>query len=195
MELVNNDSKMKILNENLDKQEIYVNINIFRHKFTEAFTDELSIFSKIHQYDHRKDFKEAWNIWTKDNEDLVETEISRLVENGYTGNILDKMFKSARYYFRKKSIEKKIPKNRRVYIGVNKDLLESMDNHILNNINNKKEFKPSDGFIIFCKENMEILQKEVTRLCNFGFSDHIEIKNKMKKTYKNRYFICVKNKI
>jgi hypothetical protein len=193
MELAN---KTIVLTKILDQQDTdNVNINIFRYKFTEQFTDELYHFSKIHQYDHRKDFKEAWNIWINENEDLVETEIARLVEIGYDGNIFDKMFKSARYYFRKKSTEKKEPQKRRAYIGVHKDLLESIDKHILNNINNKKEYKPSEGFTLFCKETTEILQKEVARLCKCGLTDHVEIRDKIKKTYKNRYFIFVKNKI
>ena len=100
------------------------------------------------------------------------------------------MFKSARYYFRKKSTEKKEPQKRRMYIGVEKELLEAMDKHILQNVKNK-EYKPSDGFSIFCKENIEILQEEVKRLCKCGLTNHIEIKDKIKKTYKNRYFMLV----
>ena len=192
MELAN---KTKILTEILDQKDPDINVNIFRYKFTEQFTKELYHFSKIHQYDHRTDFKEAWNIWINENEDLVETEVSRLEQLGYDGNIVDKMFKSARYYFRKKSTEKKEPQKRRVYIGVHKDLLEAIDNHILNNINTKKEYKPSEGFTFFCKETTEILQKEVARLYKCGLTDHVEIRDKIKKTYKNRYFIFVKNKI
>lgn len=167
-----------------------ININIYRYKFIEEFTGELYKFSKIHQYDHRKDFKEAWNIWVDDNQGLVDEEVRRLSNLGYDGDILDKMFKSARYYFRKKSTEKKEPQKRRVYIGVEKDLLEAMDKHIIQNVNNK-DYKPSDGFSIFCKENLEILQEEVNRLCKCGLTNHIEIKDKIKKTYKNRYFMLV----
>jgi hypothetical protein len=167
-----------------------ININIYRYKFIEEFTGELYKFSKIHQYDHRKDFKEAWNIWVDDNQGLVDEEVRRLSNLGYDGDILDKMFKSARYYFRKKSTEKKEPQKRRVYVGVEKDLLEAMDKHIIQNVNNK-DYKPSDGFSIFCKENLEILQEEVNRLCKCGLTNHIEIKDKIKKTYKNRYFMLV----
>jgi hypothetical protein len=164
--------------------------NIFRFKFTDDFTNELFKFSKIHQYDHRKDFKEAWNIWVDDNQSLVDEEVRRLSNLGYDGDILDKMFKSARYYFRKKTTEKKEPQKRRVYIGVEKELLEAMDKHIIQNVNNK-DYKPSDGFSLFCKENIEILQEEVNRLCKCGLTNHIEIKDKIKKTYKNRYFMLV----
>ena len=167
-----------------------ININIYRYKFIEEFTGELYKFSKIHQYDHRKDFKEAWNIWVEDNQGLVDEEVRRLSNLGYDGDILDKMFKSARYYFRKKSTEKKEPQKRRVYIGVEKELLEAIDKHIIQNVNNT-DYKPSDGFSVFCKENIEILQEEVNRLYKCGLTNHIEIKDKIKKTYKNRYFMLV----
>lgn len=166
------------------------NVSIYRYKFTDDFTQELYKFSKIHQYDHRKDFKEAWQIWTEENENLVDSEVRRLVNLCYDGDVLDKMFKSARYYFRKKDADKKEPQKRRVYIGVQKELLEAMDKHIVNNINNK-DYKPSEGFSLFCKEYFEILKEEVNRLCKAGFTDHNEIKDKIKKTYKNRYFILV----
>lgn len=194
---INNQANYVIENRNEDIIENTsqcvndeININIYRYKFIEEFTGELYKFSKIHQYDHRKDFKEAWNIWVDDNQCLVDEEVRRLSNLGYDGDILDKMFKSARYYFRKKSTEKKEPQKRRVYIGVEKDLLEAMDKHIIQNVNNK-DYKPSDGFSIFCKENLEILQEEVNRLCKCGLTNHIEIKDKIKKTYKNRYFMLV----
>ena len=68
------------------------NVSIYRYKFTDDFTQELYKFSKIHQYDHRKDFKDAWQIWTEENENLVDGEVRRLANLGYDGDILDKMF-------------------------------------------------------------------------------------------------------
>lgn len=173
-----------------DEEEELYDVNIFRYKFCEDFTKPLYQFSKIHQYDHRKDFKEAWNIWIEENEDLVNQEVRRLTELDYKGDILDKMFKSARYYFRKKSTEKKEPKKRRVYVGIQSELLAAMDKHI--NANKKNDnYKPSTGFDEFCKEYIEILKVEVTSLCKSGITDSEEIKNKIKKTYKNRYFMLI----
>ena len=179
-----NDDDLKV-----DEEEL--TINIYRYKFTDNFTQELYKFSKIHQYDHRKDFKEAWNIWTECNDDIVSVEVLRLTNLGYHGDILDKMFKSARYYFRKKSTEKKAPVVRCQYVGVHKDLLDSMDRHIEMNIRNT-EYKPSEAFNNYCAVNKDILREEVTRLLKMGFKDSIEIGNKIKKTYKNRYFLFVK---
>ena len=170
-----------------------INVSIYRYKFTDDFTNEMYKFSKVHQYDHRKDFKEAWNVWIEENDGIVTDEIKRLTEMGYDGDILDKMFKSARYYFRKKSTEKSEPQARRTYIGTQKDLLEAMDYHIKSNISSR-EFKPSDGFDEFCKKNIDILKEQVNMLCQSGLTDSNEIKTKIKKTYKNRYFLLLNSK-
>ena len=179
----NNESTESCINESINQ-----NINIFRYKFADEFTCELFKFSKIHQYDHRKDFKEAWKTWLQENEEIVEEETRRLKNLDYQGNIEDKMFKSARYYFRKKSTEKKAPTERRIYVGVQKGLLDAMDEHILSKIESKK-CKPSESFDDFCKNNIDLLKEEVTLLCNNGNINSAEIKQKIKKTYKNRYFL------
>jgi hypothetical protein len=107
-EMNNNNIELNVLDEMLREEEERtesikkINAPIFRFKFTEAFMEDLYKFSKIHQYDHRKDFKEAWTIWIEENNDIIDEEVERLLALGYDGDILDKMFKSARYYFRKK---------------------------------------------------------------------------------------------
>lgn len=177
-------------NKDTNERNDDINVNIYRYKFTNEFTNDLYKFSKVHQYDHRKDFKEAWENWTKDNSELVDGEVRRLTNIGYDGDILDKMFKSARYYFRKKSTEKKAPAKRRIYVGSQKDLLEAMDEHIKSNISSG-DFKPSEGFDEFCKKNLDILKEQVSMLCHAGLTDSNEIKAKIKKTYKNRYFLII----
>ena len=99
------------------------------------------------------------------------------------------MFKSARYYFRKKGTEKKEPLDRREYISLDTMFLQLMDEHISKNIQ-----KPSEGFIQFCDENREVLKEQVEKMVELQMSLD-SIKEKVKKTYKNRYFIFVnKNK-
>ena len=182
----------KSINENNDQRTSdNFNLNIYRYKFTQEFTDELFKFSKIHQYDDRKSFKEAWNLWIEDNEIIVKEEFNRLRDIGYDGDVFDKMFKSARYYFRKKSTEKKEPTKRRSYVSCQKEFIDAMDKHIKCNISSG-DFKPSDGFDEFCKENIVLLKEEVTQLCRSGISDSNEIKDKIKKTDINRYFLANK---
>jgi hypothetical protein len=186
------------MNNNIEERENArmledIQLNIFRHKFSEEFMVDLSIFSKIHQYDDRETFKEAWKIWAEENEEMIGKEMEVLSENNYTGDVLDKMFKSARYYFRKKSTEKREPKERRKYIHVNDELLKTMDDHIISKIKDPK-YQPKYGFENFCKENYEVLKKSVQTICLKGVTDSELIQEKIKKTYKNRYFILVNNR-
>jgi hypothetical protein len=172
---------------------IAANLNpIYRYKFTEHFMEELYEFSKIHQYDARKDFKEAWKIWIEENEEIIKQETLRLDNLGYKGNVIDKMFKSARYYFRNKSTDKKEPKQRRQYISVTRELLNAMDNHIEKNMFNE-DYQPKTGFILFCNSNDAILRETLANVVEQGITDSEVIQNKIKKTYKNRYFILTQN--
>jgi hypothetical protein len=183
----------KTTNEQRPTDSLYQNPVIFRYKFTEEFMEELYKFSKIHQYDERKDFKEAWTLWLEDNDNIIEEESSRLNRLGFEGDVLDKMFKSARYYFRKKSIVKPEPKQRRKYITVNKDLLDKMDLHIETNLFNE-DYQPKTGFIQFCEEYADLIANITQSIIEKGETDTQLINDKIKKTYKNRYFIATNNK-
>jgi hypothetical protein len=178
---------------NIEERKNEMPILIYRFKFTEEFMEELYNFSKIHQYDERKDFKEAWNTWTEENETIIDEEMRRLLNLGYEGDVLDKMFKSARYYFRKKSTEKKEPKQRRQYISVNRELLDAMDKHIEENIYNA-DYQPKTGFITFCKDNEKILKETISKIFEQGIKESQVIECKIKKTYKNRYFMITNKK-
>lgn len=85
---------------------------VFRFKFDDNVVDEMKEFSRIHKFDDRHDFKDAWEKWLVDNRTMVSDELERLDNLGYNGDIEDKMFKSVRYYYRKKSNEKTEPKER-----------------------------------------------------------------------------------
>ena len=177
------------ISEDSDENRVSLNANIYRYKFTQDFMDELHKFSKIHQYDDRKVFKEAWESWVAENDELVQDEMERLENLRYEGDILDKMFKSARYYFRKKGTSKPEPKSRRQYLSVQKDMLDAMDEHILKK-KSEPDYKPSDGFSDFCNTHLDLLKEEVVRLVvEHQINDVNVIKDKVKKTYKNRYFI------
>ena len=63
-----------------------------------------------------------------------------------------------------------------------------MDEHIKSTLKSGY-VKPSVGFDDYCKNNVDILKEQVELLCKAGFTNSAEIKLKIKKTYKNRYFI------
>ena len=149
---------------------------------------ELYNFAKIHQHDTRKDYKEAWGVWADNNNDIIDDEIKRLKKLGYEGDVLDKMFKSGRYYFKKKSTTAKVPVQRRQYISVNRELLELMDSHIEQHIYDVS-YQPKTGFVKFCKDNEKMLKETIVMIMEQGIKEENLIENKIKKTYKNRHFI------
>ena len=185
--LSTNNQVNNFQNKERDSENIKNNINknIYRYKFSILVTEQLFSFSKIHQYDDRSSFKDAWKEWIKENNDLIELEVRRLQNLDYERDILDKMFKSARYYFRKKNPCINEPKKRGTYLTIQKELLEDMDKHISLSLVNSK---PSERFDDFCNQNQNILKEEIIRLMN-GNNNIEEIKKKIKKTYKNRYFL------
>jgi hypothetical protein len=162
---------------------------VYRFKFSENFVENLSDFAKDNQYCDRHDFKERWSRWIEANEDLVSRENERLVSLGFSGDCRDKMFKSARYYYRNKSTAKTTPMVRREYVGLPKDVLRAIDNHILDGMAGK-DYSPASGFDAFYDKEQTMITECVT------IGDKLEggsksIYEKIKKTYKNRYYVNV----
>jgi hypothetical protein len=175
-----------------------------RYVFSEEFTSELYEFAKIHQYDDRKTFKDSWKEWLDDKDIalLVKSEVNRLEYHGFVGDVHDKMYKSARYYYRKKSNQPTIQPERKEYVGFSKEILSGMDTHIKNQIIANTQIKknktistisPAKGFDFYYEENkhqiIKELHKERTNPNNTISRDVVvEITNRYKKTYKNRFY-------
>lgn len=166
---------------------------VYRFKLSNDIVDMVTSFAKIHQYDDRKTYKEAWEEWTNDNNNVITREANRLLEMGYEGDVIDKMYKAGRYYFRTKNLsEKKEPQQRRAYISMNSEILEAMDEHIKQNAE-EEDYSPASGFDNFCETNVNILSNEIRRILDEAenVTSKMLIK-KIKKTYKNRYFLYSK---
>jgi len=162
--------------------------NTFRHNFSESIMKALYGFAKMHQYDARNDYKDAWKDWTENNEQVIREEEERLKGNGFTGDFQDKMYKSGRYYFRKKKDfgeRKKESRVRRQYIALDNELIDKMDTHIARN---ERGLKPAICFETFCMIYEEDINMEEERLFEEYNLLPDTYSKKLKKTYKNRYF-------
>jgi len=158
----------------------------FRHDFGEKFMEELKHFAIVHKYDDRKGFKEAWNKWTEQDsiQSLIHEEINQLQSSGYKGDVLDKMFKSARYYFRKKE-EKEVEETpRKKYVSLSPHFLEQIDNYIMKI--GFANLSPANLYEEFCKTQKELISEQITRLADLSRE---EICIKLKKTFKNRIYV------
>jgi hypothetical protein len=192
--VVNNNNDMKSKLEN-DFDKIDENVyNIYRYKFTDDIISELYEFSKLHQYDDKVKFKDAWKEWVDSNISMINREEFRLKDLGYDGCVNSKMYKSCRYYFCKKgnlNVNKSKIDRRKKYIMINSNILNSMDKHIIQNMN-IKDYKPSIGYEDYCKLNINLLKEDILSMHQLNMSND-DIKLKIKKTYKNRYFIISRN--
>jgi hypothetical protein len=167
--------------------EIKTEVPIFRFNFSEEFNKELGYFAKLHKHEDRIDFKENWQEWVNDNNHIINEERKKLINLGYEGDIEDKMYKSVRYYFRKKPLRHE-PIERCIRVVVSKDLLRQMDEHIKNN-NFNENYTPQVAYEEFCNEYSELINNEIQQL---NMDDNNLIQNKIKKTYKNRFYLIVR---
>tara|TARA_B110000305_G_C19162906_1_gene503446 strand:+ start:108 stop:596 length:489 start_codon:yes stop_codon:yes gene_type:complete len=151
----------------------------FRYKFSDHIIDIISEFSELHRYDDKEKFNEQWQTFIKFQSDEIQNEERRLLNNGYKGDVKDKMYKSARYYFKNKPVSDNNntddKKKRKTYNTVGKDILDNMYEQIGENIK-KNDFKPSIGF-----EDFKSMIENYNKLTS-------EDKDKYKKAYKNMYY-------
>lgn len=173
-----------------------------RFLFSQDITDLLSEFSKIHQYDERKDYKDAWVNWIQDSKikPELDAEVERIQGQGFEGDVLDKMFKSVRYYYRKKHSKniKDEDSNlgERTYDTFPNNVLAIIDHHIkcqiknniyINNTIITSTIKPATCFDNFCQENKQL----IVELIEDAEPTNAVVKHlisKLKKSYKNRYY-------
>ena len=78
-----------------------INYTILRFNFTEDIMARIAYFAKLHQFEDRHTYKTNWERWCEEQQVILETEITRLENNGYAGDVKAKMYKAGRYYFRK----------------------------------------------------------------------------------------------
>lgn len=162
-------------------------VPIFRFNFSEEFNRQLGYFAKLHQYDDRTEFKEKWNEWVEENDSIINDERKRLLNLGYEGDVENKMYKSARYYFRKKPLRHE-PAERCVRVVVSKDLLYQIDEHIQNN-HFTQNYTPQLSYEDFCNQYSEIISEEMIQL---NMENEEIMQNKIKKTYKNRFYVIIR---
>jgi hypothetical protein len=172
-------------NENENK------VPIFRFNFSEEFNKELGYFSKLHKHEDRIEFKENWQKWIEENEYLINEEKKRLITLGYEGDIEDKMYKSVRYYFRKKPLRTE-PVERGERIVLSKELLNQIDQHIKNN-NFTGNYTPQVAYEDFYNQYTDLITTAFEE-AELNIDDDEFLQNKIKKTYKNRFYIIIRKK-
>lgn len=67
-------------------------------------------FAEIHKYDDNSDFKEYFEKWVIKHNEIINNEQQRLELLGCTNDIIDKIYKSIKYYYCKKTTTRTVQK-------------------------------------------------------------------------------------
>jgi CRISPR/Cas system-associated protein Cas10 (large subunit of type III CRISPR-Cas system) len=95
------------------------------------------------------------------------------------------MFKSARYYFRKK-VENVEETPRKKYISLSPIFLEQIDIYISERLSSPANSSPADLYCDFCQNKKELIFEQIQELIDLTSE---EICIKLKKTFKNRFYV------
>jgi hypothetical protein len=165
---------------------------VFRYKLEPHIIEAITRFAKVHQHNDRHEYKDCWKDWCNENHTMLDVEAKRLEKLGFNGDAYDKFFKSGRYYFRNKKSTKVEPVERKKYVGLKRETLRVMDDFIntinKNDIKNDSKTSPAKAFIQFCDKHSEAIKEQVESLTNEENMTEKDINDKLKKTFKNRYF-------
>ena len=176
-----------------------------RHTFGKELYDALNGFAQENKNCDRKTYKTLWQKWTE-NEKIKEW-ISVEMEKQPGQDVLDKMYKSSWYYYRKRGDAKeevvdKIP--RKQYDAFDQQILKKIDGHIRNQIKNTSTMNeksqaisnitPAESFESFCEDERELLLEEINISYGEDTSEPVTkeeailVVNKFKKAYKNKFY-------
>ena len=199
-----------------------IKLQMAKQIFSEEFSYVLHKFSKEHYEEPLKTFRESWKAWISNNDiqTKMRTEIERMRTNNFTGTyeeITQKIYTSARFYYRKKekrakklaedSKEQQKEKKPKPYIGFSKEFIQLMDNEIKEKILQKADtddikkteaikMNQKQAFHTFTLAHVNEISLEFRKLkIKYDELEEIyvakEIANKLKKAYQNRFYsIC-----
>ena len=171
------------------EQQKRIRIKAIRYNFTPQMMEKIQEFTRVHQFDERKKYKEEWKCWinTKEIQLKVSSEIVRLKGEGCTWEdevIKEKMYKSSKFYYKKKmetederQEEKSDEEEKRQekYKGFTKAFLRSIDGYIMEKIKEESKVSSTTDLDVvpiklyneYCMNHQDDIKKEILRLREF----------------------------
>ena len=180
----------------------------FRFDFSQNVKLMLADFANMNKGLSRKEFTEAWLKWVGHTtiKTLLTSETNQMESDGFEGDVLDLMFKSVRYYHRKRQPEKN--KSTTISSGkhqnrFSREFLKQMDDYILIQIDDLKNVDTVHGkeintlsqsvaYTQYCEVNQNNILSEFRLIKQQRGKLSDMMADKLKKTYKNRFYACRK---
>lgn len=180
----------------------------FRFDFSHKVKLMLADFANMNMGVSRKEFTDAWFKWVGHTtiKTILTSETNQMESDGFDGDVLDKMFKSVRYYHRKRESVKNESTSQSTGKHQNRfsrEFLKQMDNYIQSQIDDLKNVNTTHGkevntlaqsvaYIQYCEVNQNNILSEFRSIKQQRGKLSDMMADKLKKTYKNRFYACRK---
>lgn len=182
---------------------------IYRFKVQNAdLFSAMKEFAGSHKFESKEMLKESFESWYQSEEinTMIESEEIYLTRHHYDfnhNNMKSKIFKSIKYYFIKNMLKsmnlgenqdqtnknkKKSPNS----FQFSKMFIESAKSHLKSSIC-KHNFKPNTSFQEFLEQYNDVIQSEKSRIEQINNENGKEFDAKLKKMYKNQYYVLHTN--
>jgi len=178
----------------------------YRFDFSSEVGELLATFSDNHESEKYKVFQLSWSSWINkdDVREILTKECDRLQQEGYKGDIWDKMYKSARYYYKKRALVNNkednnviVKRSPNIKFSTNylKQLQENIVSQLKNNITDKNLITLSqvEAFDKFCTSNKKNIIEELQLIKQKNGDLPHDIIKKVKKTFRNHFYNNRKN--
>ena len=151
---------------------------IHRFKCSDALNKEIMNFAEIHKFDSKENLLQQFDSWYITKKEMIDKESQFLQSNEYDTPINVKIFKSIKYYYIKKYLNKnleKVKKVKRKPVIIAVPITSLIQDDLESNFEKNRSFKPSVSYKLFIETNK------------------VEDNDTIKKCYKNHYY-QIKNK-
>jgi hypothetical protein len=202
-----------------------IKLQMAKQIFSEEFSSVLHEFSKTHYNESLKTFRQSWQEWisTTGIQTKMRNEIERIKKNNFIGTdeeITQKIYTSARFYYRKKDkrakklatisqeeiSQKPVKSKSKPYIGLSKTFIQFIDETIKNKILEQSveltrtmtiKLDQKQEFQTFTKTHINEISAEFGKLkIKYDELEEAfvpkEIASKLKKAYQNRFYSIYK---
>lgn len=176
-------------------------IQSFRHDFSGAMKANLEQFTQAHYNEPRKQYQQSWNKWTQTHQQIFIEECGALHKQGFEGDPMDKLYKSARYYFRKKNLGTLASQREtcnqeekeRTYIRIPRKITESMVTFIKQSLENsvqgtKLELSQQNAFCDYVTQHKDLIFTSLVKQRQEKGSLEENMDKRLKKAFRNKFY-------
>ena len=149
---------------------VNIRLQLAKQVFSEDFSHILHTFSKEHCKEPLKIFKQSWKTWINipEIETKIREETERIKSNHFVGteeDIIEKMYISARFYYRKKEKrQRKIQEQEKCQRKIQEEQDKNEQNYKNNKNDKTKKSDKKKPYIGFSQEFIQLMDNEIKNM-------------------------------